>query len=218
VQVVRNFVDTREFTPTSDDALRGKRACRGDFPQLIHVSNYRPVKRGPDAIEIFHRVLQHHDARLLMVGDGPDLSTAVHKARALGLFDRVSFLGNREDVACLLAASDIALVPSENESFGLAALEAMACGCAVVTSNVGGLPEVVRDGVDGYMCNVGDVDAMGRRVVELLDDPARLETMKLNARRSAVEQFDIAKVAPEYIAIYEQVLGRSVQPLAAVTG
>jgi N-acetyl-alpha-D-glucosaminyl L-malate synthase BshA len=217
VQVVRNFVDTNEFTPRSHEALRGKRDCRGDYPQLIHVSNYRPVKRGPDAIEIFHRVLQHHDARLLMVGDGPDLSTAVHKARALGIFDRVSFLGNREDVACLLAASDVALVPSENESFGLAALEAMACGCAVVTSNVGGLPEVVRDGVDGFMCNVGDVDEMGRRVVGLLDDAAKLDEIKANARKRAVDEFDLSKVVPEYIAIYEQVLGRKVQPVGAAS-
>jgi len=215
VQVVRNFVDTNEFTPHSDDALRGKRHCRGESPQLIHVSNYRPVKRGPDAIEIFNLVLKHTDARLLMVGDGPDLSTAVHKARHYGIFDRVSFLGNREDVACLLAASDIALVPSENESFGLAALEAMACGCAVVTSNVGGLPEVVRDGVDGFMCNVGDVEQMAARALELLRDPARLSEVKHNARQRAVETYDIDKVLPEYLAVYNSVLGRQDVPLTA---
>jgi N-acetyl-alpha-D-glucosaminyl L-malate synthase BshA len=213
VQVIRNFVDTREFTPRSHEALPASRHCSGEFPQLIHVSNYRPVKRGPDAIEIFYRVLQQHDARLLMVGDGPDLSTAVQRARALGIFDRVSFLGNREDVACLLAASDIALVPSENESFGLAALEAMACGCAVVTSDIGGLPEVVREGVDGYMCPVGDVEMMARRVNELLAHPERLTECKRNARERAVEEFDISKVLPEYVAVYEQVLGRKTTPL-----
>jgi N-acetyl-alpha-D-glucosaminyl L-malate synthase BshA len=206
LQVVRNFVDTSEFTPRSHEALAGKRHCSSEFPQLIHVSNYRPVKRGPDAIDIFNLVLRQHDARLLMVGDGPDLSTAVQRARQYGIFDRVSFLGNREDVACLLAASDIALVPSENESFGLAALEAMACGCAVVTSDVGGLPEVVRDGVDGYMCPVGDVEQMAARVSGLLHDPAKLEEIKCNARHRAVEQFDIAKVVPEYVAVYEHVL------------
>ncbi|MDQ3023988.1 MAG: N-acetyl-alpha-D-glucosaminyl L-malate synthase BshA [bacterium] len=209
VQVVRNFVDTSEFTPRSHEALPLKRHCSGEYPQLIHISNYRPVKRGPDAIEIFNLVLKQHDARLLMVGDGPDLSTAVQRARKLGIFDRVSFLGNREEVACLLAASDVALVPSESESFGLSALEAMACGCAVVTSDIGGLPELVREGVDGYLCPVGDVDAMAGRVNDLLKDTARLEEIKRNGRQRAVEEYDISHVLPEYLKVYEQVLRRS---------
>jgi L-malate glycosyltransferase len=215
VDVIRNFVDTGLFSPRSHEVLAGIRECRGEFPQLIHVSNYRPVKRGPDAIEIFNYVLQHHDARLLMVGDGPDLSTAVQRARKLGIFDRISFLGNREDVACLLAASDIALVPSESESFGLAALEAMSCGCAVIATDIGGLPELVRDGVDGYLCPVGDVEQMGHRVVELLGNPAQLETMKRAGRERAVAHYDISAVLPEYEALYRRVLGRTQQPVVA---
>ena len=140
----------------------------------------------------------------------------MQRARQLGIFDRVSFLGNREDVACLLAASDIALVPSESESFGLAALEAMACGCAVVTSNIGGLPELVRDGVDGYLCPVGDIEVMAARVNSLLENRERLADFKRNARLRVVEEYDISQVLPEYLSVYEQVLGRTTRPANAI--
>lgn len=208
IEVVRNFVDTELFSPDTEQRLPVSRHCQGEFPQLVHVSNFRPVKRGVDAIEIFAEVLKQRECRLLMVGDGPDLSRAMQRARQLGIMDKVSFLGNREDVACLLAASDIALVPSESESFGLAALEAMSCGCAVIASDIGGLPELITDGADGYLCPVGDVGAMARRALALLDDPPLLARIKAAARQTAVGHYRIELVLPEYIALYERVLGR----------
>lgn len=206
IRVVRNFVDTREFTPKSDKGWAGRRHCPDGLPALIHVSNFRPVKRAPDAVEVFARVLKQHDCRLLMVGDGPDLPRAIQAAKSLGVMDKVDFLGNREDVANLLAVSDVALIPSESESFGLAALEAMACGCAVVASRIGGLPEVVRDGLDGYLCELGDLDAMASRVSALLSDKAALATMQKQGREQAVSHFDIEQVAGEYEAAYAELL------------
>ncbi len=208
VVVVRNFVDTKLFTPQAASPWPGRHLCPGNLPTLIHVSNFRPVKRAADAVDIFSRVVQKQDCRLLMVGDGPDLGTALQRAKELGVIDKVSFLGNREDVANLLAASDIVLVPSASESFGLSALEAMACGCAVISSNIGGLPEVFDDGVHGYRCELGDTETMAARVIELLGDPARLDAMKLAAREHAVKNFDLSVVIPEYIRVYGQALGQ----------
>ncbi|MCC7478907.1 N-acetyl-alpha-D-glucosaminyl L-malate synthase BshA [bacterium] len=208
VEVVRNFVDSRLFTPQAASPWPGRHLCAGNVPTLIHVSNFRPVKRAQDAVDIFAKVLTQHDCRLLMVGDGPDLGTALQRARQLGIADKVSFLGNREDVANLLASSDIVLVPSSSESFGLSALEAMACGCAVVSSNIGGLPEVFEDGVQGFQCELGDTEAMAARVSELLADPQRLAAMQQAARQLAVEKFDISAVIPEYIRVYGMALGR----------
>ncbi|MCH7472072.1 N-acetyl-alpha-D-glucosaminyl L-malate synthase BshA [bacterium] len=206
VRVVRNFIDPRHFKPGLAGDWPGSHVCSGDEPSLIHVSNFRPVKRAPEAVEIFALVLKHCDCQLLMVGDGPDLHRAVTRAKELGVKDRVCFLGNREDVAYLLAASEIALMPSESESFGLAALEAMASGCAVVASNIGGLPELVRDGQDGYLCELGGVEEMARHVVELLEDRAKLKAMQDAARRHAAGNFSIEEIVQEYLDVYAEAL------------
>ena len=206
VQVVRNFINTAVFHPTPDPHWQGRHYCTDGVPLLAHVSNFRPVKRAPEAVEVFAGVLKEREARLLMVGDGPDLPRAVMRARELGLTDKVSFLGNREDVANLLAASDIILLPSESESFGLAALEGMACGCAVVATNIGGLPELVVDGEVGFLCQVGDMGCMTGKVLELIGDPPRMRAMQQAARERAVSCYDLGAVVPEYLAVYDQVL------------
>jgi len=206
VSVVPNFVDPEEFHPQLGEDWAGKHyACPG-HPHIIHVSNFRPVKRAPDAVLVLAEVLKHHDAHLLMVGDGPDLPQAMQLARELGLNGRVTFMGNREDVAYLLSVCDVALLPSASESFGLSALEAMACGCAVVTSEIGGLPELVRDGQDGYLCPVGGIDRMAGHVVELITNEDKLAGMKASARQRAESEFSPAAMVPRYLEIYRSVM------------
>lgn len=206
IHVIPNFIDTEAFRPNLHCDWAGKRYLCGGHPHLIHVSNFRPVKRAPEAVDILAKVLKHRDAHLLMVGDGPDLQRAVSRAKDLAVTNRVSFLGNREDVAYLLASADIMLLPSESESFGLAALEAMASGCAVVASNIGGLPEVLTDGDGGFLCPLGETDMMAQRVLELLDDAKRLESFKQRARQQAEERFSTASIVPRYMELYEQIM------------
>jgi L-malate glycosyltransferase len=206
VHVIRNFIDPAEFTSKPGADWSGERYCARGTPNLIHVSNFRPVKRAPDVISIFAKVLKQQEAHLLMVGDGPDLPGAVMRARELNLMDHVQFLGNREDVASLLASSDIVLLPSESESFGLSALEGMACGCAVIASKIGGLPELVRQGEDGYLCDLGDTDSMAAYALELLGDKPKLQRMQAAARQRALETFSVDAVVQEYIALYKNVL------------
>jgi N-acetyl-alpha-D-glucosaminyl L-malate synthase BshA len=206
VHVIRNFVDTRQFNPELASQVTGRQYGCGSRRNIIHVSNFRPVKRAPEVVEIFAKVAQHHDACLLMVGDGPDLHRAVKAAKQHGVTDRVHFLGNREDVAYLLAVSEILVLPSESESFGLAALEAMASGCAVVCSDIGGLPELVRDGVDGYLCALGDVDGMAGRVDQLLRDESLLTRIQASAKNRAASEFATSVVVEEYLLLYRSVL------------
>ena len=158
-------------------------------------------------MEIFAHVLQKVDAHLLMVGDGPDLHESVKLARDLGITRKVSFLGNREDVAYLLAASDILLMPSESESFGLAALEAMACGCAVVASDIGGLPELIHNGEDGFLCQAGDAKQMSDRVLELIENKQLLRAIQKAARKRAIEGYSAEVVVPRYLSVYYDILG-----------
>jgi L-malate glycosyltransferase len=206
VHVVHNFINTEEFTPHPLQGWSGRHYCNCGLPSLIHVSNFRPVKRAHEVIDIFAQVLSTTPCKLLMVGDGPDLPRAVGRAKELGITQHIKFLGNREDVASLLAASDILLLPSESESFGLAALEGMACGCAVIATDIGGLPELVRNGVDGYLCPLGDVSAMARHTVDLLGNGALLQQMQAAARERAVTAFNANAVVPKYVELYRSVL------------
>ena len=205
IEVIHNFIDTEAYTPDKDRDWAGSHHCKSNRPQLIHVSNFRPVKRAPEAVEILAKVLEHEPACLLMVGDGPDLHRSVQRAKELGITDHVEFTGNREDIAYLLASSDIMIMPSQSESFGLAALEAMACGCAVVASNIGGLPELVRDGEDGYLCKLGNTACMAKRVVELIRDSAKLEAMQQAARAHAEQSFGLASTVDQYEELYVRI-------------
>lgn len=205
VEVIPNFVDPRVYD-------RDKYPCRRSaFLQtgeklLIHVSNFRPVKRVRDVIRIFDRIQREVPSRLLLVGDGPERADAAAEADQLGLQDRVIFLGKQDTVAELLTCADLFLLPSSSESFGLAALEAMASGTPVVATDVGGLPEVIEDGVSGFLAPVGEVEVMAEKAIELLRDPARWLQMSAAARAVATERFSADRVVPIYERFYESIL------------
>ncbi len=164
----------------------------------MHVSNFRPVKRVWDVVNVFAAVAERMPARLIMIGDGPERPRAIERAQALGVEDRVVFLGKHGVVEELLPCADLFLLPSDSESFGLAALEAMASGAPVVASNVGGLPEVVPDGEAGYLLDPGDVDGMTAGAIEILSDPDRWKAFSEAGRAVAVERFSAERVVPIY--------------------
>jgi N-acetyl-alpha-D-glucosaminyl L-malate synthase BshA len=169
------------------------------------VSNFRPVKRAVKAVEVLARVAKERPAVLLMVGDGPDRAACEERARELGVRDRVRFVGAQAEVEALLPLADLFLLPSEYETFGLAALEAMACGTPAVAFAAGGLPEVIRDGVDGVLVTPHDDEEMGRVVLALLADAPRRATMSRAAREGAVARFGLDRVVPVYEDLYRRV-------------
>ncbi|MHC4731466.1 MAG: N-acetyl-alpha-D-glucosaminyl L-malate synthase BshA [Planctomycetota bacterium] len=206
IQVIYNFVDTDRYTPRPCPEMSEYFRKEGE-KVLLHVSNFRPVKRTLDVIGIFSRVAAEMPARLLLVGEGPDLPRAEAYAEELGVRARVQALGQRGQIERVLPCADLLLLPSETESFGLAALEAMACGVPAVVSAVGGLPEVVEEGVTGFLCPVGDVEGMAARALGLLGDPEAYRTMAGAARTRAVERFGRSLWIGEYEAAYRQLLG-----------
>jgi N-acetyl-alpha-D-glucosaminyl L-malate synthase BshA len=204
VHVIPNFVNPAEYYPATDPATRCKLAPP-DHRVLVHVSNFRPVKRLLDVVRVFAGVRKELKAKLVLVGDGPDSDAAQREVVRLGVKRDVRFCGRVDDVADLLRGADLFLLPSETESFGLAALEAMACGVPVVASNAGGIPEVVVHGETGFLAPVGDVAMMTNRALEVLRDPARLEALRRAAvARAAV--FSADKIVPHYERLYEDVL------------
>lgn len=205
IDVVPNFIDADRYRPeAASDWARGFR--RPGEALLVHVSNFRPVKRVEDVIEIFDRVGREIPARLLLVGDGPDRALAERICRERKICERVHFLGNVTAVETLLPVCDLLLLTSDRESFGLAALEAMACGVPVVGTDAGGLPEVVESGATGFLRPIGDVEGMSRDAVSLLRDPARLREFSLAARRRAVEEFPEERAVCRYVDVYERAL------------
>jgi len=204
VRVISNFVSTADYHPATDDSYRRALAPQG-HRVLVHVSNFRPVKRILDVVRIFAGVRKALPATLVLVGDGPDRDAAEHEVDQLGLRKDVRFLGKVENVGDVLRGGDLFLLPSATESFGLAALEAMACGVPVVASAAGGIPEVVKDGETGFLAPVGDVTAMTERALALLKDPAEHERMRRNAAARALE-FSADRVVPRYEQLYEEVL------------
>ncbi len=205
IRVIPNFVNLAEYHPCTPGCREG--LAPADHRILLHMSNFREVKRVRDVVRIFVRIRKQLPATLLMVGDGPDREDAEREAREAGVSNDVRFLGRLDTVANLLQATDLFLLPSQTESFGLAALEAMACGAPVVTSNAGGLPEVVTDGVDGIMEPPGSVEAMARRATEVLRDPARHALMR-EAAVAKARQFAADAVVPLYERLYEEMLSR----------
>jgi len=205
IQVVPNFVCPSDYKPKIDCDLREELSPDG-APVMVHVSNFRPVKRPVDCVEILARVLKKTKARLVMVGDGSERTNCVHRARCLGVSDHCIFVGKQPRIVDYLCASDILLLPSDQESFGLAALEAMACEVPVVASRVGGLPEVVDDGETGFLSEVGDVDKMADDAVRLLTDPQFRRTTAKKARASAIDRYSTHKIIPQYIDFYEKIL------------
>lgn len=205
IEVIPNFIDTDRFHRQNKQHFK-QALCPNGEKVIVHVSNFRPVKNTKQVVEIFHRVRNgHSDVKLLLVGDGPDRVPTERKARELGVYDDIRFLGKQDPIEEILSIADVFLMPSESETFGLAALEAMACGVPTVVSDVGGLPELVNDGETGYLCPVNDVDAFTNRTRALLSDEDLHDRMAENARLRAVDTFDIGKVVPSYERFYEQV-------------
>lgn len=205
IHVVKNFVDTTEFSRKADSERFRSAFATKDEHILIHLSNFRPLKRVKDVIRIFEKVHREMPSRLLLVGDGVERAEAEHLARDLKISDCVRFLGKQEAVVELLSIADVMLMPSESESFGLAALEAMSCGVPVVCSNIGGLPELVTHGFNGFLSEVGAIEAMASHVLYLLDSRARWETFSHHARQTAL-QFDTEQIVPIYEHLYHDVL------------
>ena len=206
IQVIPNFIDPDLYRPGKEPCHRATLAAEGERI-LMHVSNFRPVKRVEDVIEVFHRVQLKLSSRLVMVGDGPERPRAMDRAEQLGIDHKVTFLGKHASVDELLSCCDLFLLPSESESFGLAALEAMASGAPVLASRVGGLPELVPTGA-GFLLPVGDVDGMAEAAVDLLSDDERLKEAREMARTFAVERFSAEKIVPHYEAYYRAVIER----------
>jgi N-acetyl-alpha-D-glucosaminyl L-malate synthase BshA len=206
IEVIPNFVCQTDYQRHAVDSLRNSLSPEG-VPLLTHVSNFRPVKRPVDCVEILARVLQKGiNTRLVMVGDGSERTNVEHRARCLGVYDRCVFVGKQPRIADYLSAADILLLPSEQESFGLAALEAMACEVPVIASRVGGLPEVVTDGETGFLSEVGDLDKMAADTGRLLADSKLRTAMGRRARESAISRYRTDVVIPQYIEFYERVL------------
>ncbi len=206
IEVIPNFVCQSEYARHPVEELRAKLSPAGE-PLLVHVSNFRPVKRPVDCVEILARVLNSGIVtRLVMVGDGSERTNVEHRARCLKVDDKITFVGKQPNIVDYLSASDVLLLPSEQESFGLAALEAMACEVPVVASRVGGLPEVVTDGGTGYLSDVGDVEKMAEDAGRLLADSDLRKKMGKSARESAISRYRTDIVIPKYIQYYEKVL------------
>lgn len=207
IAVIHNFVDLNRFSRSNKDHFR--RAVAPDGEKIImHTSNFRKVKRADDVVRIFDRIRHEIPAKLMMVGDGPQRQECEQLCRSLGTCDEIRFLGKQDAIEELLAIADLFILPSENESFGLAALEAMACQVPVISSNIGGIPEVNFDGVTGYTSEVGDVDHMASKALMLLKDEALLEQFRSNALDQA-RKFEIDKILPQYEQYYEKVLDRA---------
>lgn len=202
VSVIHNFIDP-DIYDRGKYALTEESLIRSDNPVFIHISNFRPVKRVSDVVRIFASVRRRIPATLVMVGDGPDRSAAEEEVRKLNIEDSVVFLGKIDSVAPLLAEADIFLLPSQSESFGLSALEALATGVPVIASNTGGIPEVVRDGKTGLLFDVGDVEAMADGAIDLLHDGERFAEMRAAAALDARERFSLNTIVSQYEALYK---------------
>ena len=202
IEVVYNFIDVKRFNRKPFDAFKKVLAPNGE-KVLLHASNFRQVKRVPDVVEIFYEVQKEIPSKLLFVGDGPERLPAEDLGRKLGIFEKMIFVGKQEQIEDVFAIADLFLLPSEYESFGLAALEAMASKVPVISSNAGGLKEVNIDGVTGYTANVGDVKTMSERAIEILKDDATLQQFRQGAFEHA-QQYNMDAIIPQYEAIYRR--------------
>jgi N-acetyl-alpha-D-glucosaminyl L-malate synthase BshA len=205
IEVVPNFIDPEVYDRERYTSILDEQVD-GDKRVLMHVSNFRPVKRVRDVVRIFARVVERVPSVLIMVGDGPDRVVAEAEARDLDVADRVFFLGKIDAVAPLLAGADLFLLPSNSESFGLSALEALACGVPVIGTDAGGLPEVVRQGETGILCPPGDVERMAEASIEILLDRDRWRAMSTLGAADARERFGLDEIVAEYEAFYEYAL------------
>ncbi|MBK8389619.1 MAG: N-acetyl-alpha-D-glucosaminyl L-malate synthase BshA [Saprospiraceae bacterium] len=204
IRVIYNFIDFSRFKKANKDHFKKAIAPDGE-KILVHTSNFRKVKRVDDVIYIFKEVLEKIPSKLLLIGDGPERQHLEDLCRKLSLCDHIRFLGKQDAIEELLSVADLFILPSENESFGLAALEAMACEVPVISSNAGGIPEVNIDGKTGYLCEIGDIQGMASRTIELLMDDEKLQQFRKNALARA-EEFKIEYILPVYEDYYREIL------------
>lgn len=207
IQVIPNFIDLTRFVNKNREHFK-KAIAPGNERIMVHTSNFRKVKNTEDVVRIFHKVSQTIPSKLLMVGDGPERSNAEELSRQLGISNSVRFLGKQDAVEEILSVSDLFLMPSSSESFGLAALEAMACRVPVISSNIGGLPELNVSGITGFLSDVGDIDNMAKNAIHILEDCERLEKFKQAAYDHAKE-FEISQILPQYESYYLQTIENS---------
>jgi N-acetyl-alpha-D-glucosaminyl L-malate synthase BshA len=204
IDLVYNFVDPRDYAAPANPQLRAQFAAP-DEKILLHMSNFRPVKRIMDVIDIFARVHDNVPSRLMFVGEGPDLTHAVNRIKELGLSDRVHYLGKQNNIAEIIAMSDLLLLPSEKESFGLVALEAMAGGVPTIGSNAGGIPEVIQHGENGYLAPVGHTEEMAAYAIRLLTDPILYQQFSAAGEHCSQTKFSAELIAKQYEQIYYRV-------------
>lgn len=205
IEVIYNFIDIEKYKPVESEIFR-RHIAPGGEKVLVHTSNFRVVKRVADTIRILEKVKKEIPTRLVLIGDGPDRSECERLARDLDLHKEVLFLGKQDGLTEILNAADLFLMPSQSESFGLSALEAMACGIPVVSSSVGGLPELNIHNETGYIAEIGDIDRMAKYTVELLTNEKRYKSFSKNSRERAVKYFDKNLIVPKYVEYYEKIL------------
>jgi len=206
INVVPNFIDLEKYNHEFTDCQRAMMANDGE-KIITHISNLRPVKRVQDVISVFYNIQKEMPAKLMFIGEGPEKEKVELRCQELGILDKVVFFGRSNEIDKILCFSDLFLLPSQTESFGLAALEAMASGVPVISSNTGGLPEVNIHGESGFLSNVGDIEDMTKNALYILSDETRLKTFKNNARKEALK-FDLHAIVPQYEAIYEDTLAK----------
>lgn len=205
IEVIPNFIDTDIFKPKEACTFRKHIAPDGE-KVLVHTSNFRQVKRVTDTIKILERVIKEVPTKLILVGDGPDRSECERLTRQLNLMDHVKFLGKQEGLVEIINSADIFLIPSQSESFGLAALEAMSCGKPVVSSSVGGLPELIKHNETGFIAEIGDIERMAKYIIDLLTNEKKYEAFSKNSRDRALNKFDKSIVIPMYEEFYYHIL------------
>lgn len=203
IKVVYNFIDGEKYDKAHEGECKREALAKPEERILTHISNFRPVKRTDDVIRIFNKVQKEVPSKLLMVGDGPERLKAENLAKELEIEDKVLFMGNSTEVAKILCYTDVFLLPSETESFGLAALEAMAASTPVISTNTGGLPEVNIHGKTGYLSNLGDVDQMAKNAISILKDQAILNEFKINAKEH-IKLFSLENILPAYESLYKK--------------
>jgi len=205
IKVVYNFIDVNKYPLIEADECDRSLLAKENERIITHISNFRPVKRVEDVVKIFEKIQKKIPAKLLLVGDGPEREKIDHLAKKMGIYEKVIFLGNSNEVNKILCYSDLFLLPSQTESFGLVALEAMAARTPVISSNSGGLPEVNLQGVTGFLSDVGNIDDMAKNAIAILEKDLVLEGFK-NRAKTHSEKFTLEQILPQYIAIYESVL------------
>jgi N-acetyl-alpha-D-glucosaminyl L-malate synthase BshA len=206
IDVIYNFLECAEWRKVEQEGMCSRLARCGE-KIIVHMSNFRKVKRVEDVLRTFAYIEKAMPARLVLIGDGPEVSNCCNLAQELGIREKVLFMGSQEQVVPLLSVADLFLLPSSQESFGLAALEAMACGAPVISSDVGGLPEVVVDGETGFLCHMGDVETMASRAITLLSDPAMHKEFSEASVHRVRTTFCAARIIPQYEELYRRVLG-----------